>query len=186
MPFLLTAVLADGFYTDQILPCQQRLWSNITSIRQLGNNELKGLKFISRSILLQSELQYTKWGDWCSLSHISNKWRASPCPYTNIIIIERYRCWNTSTYAPQRWYLTINRVLTLISKTLYVFICAIVTQHWSWIFKFLTARQLFSPHEGDITIRKSYSKTIVMEMMFHKHPSRHLNYSNCMFRPLSW
>ena len=133
MPFLLTAVLADGFYTDQILPCQQRLWSNITSIRQLGNNELKGLKFISRSILLQSELQYTKWGDWCSLSHISNKWRASPCPYTNIIIIERYRCWNTSTYAPQRWYLTINRVLTLISKTLYVFICAIVTQHWSWL-----------------------------------------------------
>ena len=34
-------------------------------------------------------------------------------------------------YAPLRWYLTVNRVLALISKTLYVFIHAIVPWHWS-------------------------------------------------------
>ena len=59
----------------------------------------------------------------------------------------------------------------------------------SWIYKFLTARQLFSQHEGDITIRKSDSRTIFMKMKPHeldKFPSRYLNWGNCMFGPSSW
>ena len=48
----------------------------------------------------------------------------------------------------------------------------------SWIFKFLTGRQLFSQQEGDITTRQSDSMTISMTMMPHeldKLPSRNLN-----------
>jgi len=57
------------------------------------------------------------------------------------------------------------------------------------IFKFLTARQLFSPHEGNITIRKNNSKTISMKMKpneLDKIPSRYLNWGNCVFRPSAW
>ena len=49
----------------------------------------------------------------------------------------------------------------------------------SWIFKFLTARQIFSPHKGDIAIRKTDSKATFIEMKPHKldkPPSRYLNH----------
>ena len=49
----------------------------------------------------------------------------------------------------------------------------------SWIFKFLTARQIFSPHKGDIAIRKTDSKAIFIEMKPHKldkPPSIYLNH----------
>ena len=72
-------------------------------------------------------------------------------------------------YAPLRLYLAVNRERVQISKTLYVFICAIVTRHWSW---FVMDIQVINcktvPHEGDITTRKSNSQTIFMEMKPHK------------------
>ena len=49
----------------------------------------------------------------------------------------------------------------------------------SWIFKFLTAWQIFSPHKGDIAIRKTDSRAIFIEMKPHKldkPPGRYLNH----------
>ena len=51
----------------------------------------------------------------------------------------------------------------------------------SWIFKFLTARQIFSPHKENIAIRKTNSKAIFIEMMPHKldkPPSIYLNHDS--------
>ena len=55
----------------------------------------------------------------------------------------------------------------------------------SWIFKFLTARQLFSQQKGDITTRQSNSITIYIKIKPHKLPSRYINQSNYMFGPLA-
>jgi len=64
-------------------------------------------------------------------------------------------------YAPLRLYLAVNRERVQISKTLYVFICAIVTRHWSWLVMNIQVINCKTvPHEGDIITRKSNSKTI--------------------------